>query len=266
MVQLAERLYGPLPGARWPRADAGAADDRRAPQERARCPLGVPNPPIARRLLPTAPTPQPRGAGPTILVVEPHPPLGEMLRDALRDEGYRPVLAASLPQAAARLHGERFDLVLADPLRPEHATTGQLTRPWSHLEALRALAGDSPIVICTAYSAWAFADYRRRGYRDLLLKPFTLHDLLATVRRTLAADDGGEAAPEGGASANHAAQSPGRSTPPPVTAPRLAPRARPGATGGRLGQVGLVSACGPVVRFAACPVCAGETWGEIALR
>ena len=221
MVQFGERLYGPLPGARWPCADAGAADDRRALQEQARSPMGVPRRPITRRLLPTTPAPQPRGAGPTILVIEPHPPLGEMIHDALRDEGYRPGLVASRSEAAARLNAERFDLVLADPLRPEHATTGQLTRPWSNLEAIRALAGDSPIVICTAYSAWAFTGYRHRGFRNLLLKPFTLHDLLAAVRRNLAADDRGEAASEGVSSANHAAQSPGRSTPAPATVPRL---------------------------------------------
>ncbi len=185
--------------------------------------MSAPQRPITRRLLPTTSAQQPGGAGQTILVVEPHPPLGEMIRDALRDEGYRPSLAASLPQAVAHLGAERFDLVLADPLRPEAATTGMLTHPWSHLEPLLALAGDTPIVICTAYSAWAFADYRRRGFRDLLLKPFTLHDLLATVRQNLAADDRGEAAPEGASSANHAAQSPGRSTPPPATVPRLTP-------------------------------------------
>ena len=48
-------------------------------------------------------------------------------------------------------------------------------------------------MICTAYSAWAYADYRRRGFRDLLLQPFTLDDLLATVRRTLAPADPGAA-------------------------------------------------------------------------
>ena len=79
--------------------------------------------------------------------------------------------------------------MLADPLRPEVVTTAALTHPWARLEPLLALAGETPVVICTAYSAWAFADYRRRGFRDLLLKPFTLRDLLATVHRNLAHED-----------------------------------------------------------------------------
>ena len=157
--------------------------------------MGAPRRPLTRRPLPTTVAPPPRGAGQAILVIEPHSPLGEMIGEALRDEGYRPVLVASVDQAAARLGAERFALVLADPLRPEPATTGALTQPWSHLEPILALAGEIPVVICTAYSAWAFADYRRRGFRDLLLKPFTLHDLLAAVRRNLAAEDRDAAAP-----------------------------------------------------------------------
>src|SRR5215216_6709409 len=95
--------------------------------------------PSARRPLPTSVAPRPeRGAGQAILVVEPHPPLGELIGDALRDEGYRPVLAVNMPQAAAQLVAERFALVLADPLRPEVATTEALTHPWSHLEPILA--------------------------------------------------------------------------------------------------------------------------------
>jgi CheY-like chemotaxis protein len=157
--------------------------------------MGAPRRPLPRRPLPT--TAAPRGAGQAILAIEPHPPLADLIGEALRDEGYRPVLAASLPEAVTHLGAERFALVLADPLRPEYASTGMLTRPWSHLERIQALAGDTPIVICTAYSAWAFADYRRRGFGDLLLKPFTLRDLLAAVRRNLAHENPGPAAPQG---------------------------------------------------------------------
>ena len=159
--------------------------------------MGAPRRPLPRRPLPTTAAPPPRGVGQAILVIEPHPPLGELIGDALRDEGYRPVLAASVHQAAARLDAERCALVLADPRRPEPATTGALTQPWSHLEPLLALAGATPVVICTAYSAWAFADYRRRGFRDLLLKPFTLRELLAAVRRSLTHEDPGPATPPG---------------------------------------------------------------------
>ena len=138
--------------------------------------------PGARRLLPTKPTPARRRQ--RILVVEDHPAAAEMLADFLGDEGYEVAVALGLTEAEARLASARFDLVLTDSLR--QSTTGLLRDRWSALERIRALAGGAPVVITTAYSPASFADYRERGFRDLLRKPFTLDELLATVRRHLA--------------------------------------------------------------------------------
>ena len=134
-----------------------------------------------RRLLPTKPTPH---RGQRVLVVEEHPPAAEMVADFLGDEGYAVTVALGLAEAADALAAARYDLVLCDSLRK--STTGLLTDRWGPLEQVRTLAGDTPVVVSTAYSPRFFADYRERGFTDLLPKPFRLDELLAVVRRHLA--------------------------------------------------------------------------------
>jgi CheY-like chemotaxis protein len=134
-----------------------------------------------RRLLPTRPMPPHR---PRVLVVEEHPPAAEMVADFLGDEGYAVTVALGLAEAADALAAARYDLVLADSLRK--STTGLLTDRWGPLERVHTLAGGTPVIVTTAYSPRFFADYRDRGFADLLPKPFRLDDLLAVVRRHLA--------------------------------------------------------------------------------
>ncbi len=134
-----------------------------------------------RRLLPTRSMPPRR---PRVLVVEEHPPAAEMMLDFLGDEGYAVTVALDLEQAADALAATRYDLVLADSLRK--STTGLLTDRWGPLERVHRLAGDTPVIVTTAYSPRFFADYRDRGFADILPKPFRLDDLLAVVRRHLA--------------------------------------------------------------------------------
>ena len=143
--------------------------------------MSTPRRPGGRRLLPTRPTP-PRRRG-RLLVVEDHPPAAEMVADFLGDEGYEVVAAVGLAAAEAALAAGRFDLVLCDSLRK--STTGLLTGRWAALERVLDLAGGAPVVVLTAYRPDYFADWRARGFADLLPKPFRLDELLATVRRHL---------------------------------------------------------------------------------
>ena len=143
--------------------------------------MSTPRRPGGHRLLPTRPTP-PRRRG-RILVVEDHPPAAGMVADFLGDEGYEVVAAVGLAAAEAALATGRFDLVLCDSLRK--STTGLLKDRWSALERVLDLAGSTPVVITTAYHPAYFADYRERGFADVLRQPYTLAELLATVRRQL---------------------------------------------------------------------------------
>lgn len=122
---------------------------------------------------------------PTILVVDDDPPILELVGEALRDEGFRVVLAATLKAATGALARTRFDLVLADPVGA--FTPGFAAGQWRSLEQLRAHAGDTPIVIFTAHGRNQFADYALRGFCDLVTKPFDLDCLAATLRRHIAA-------------------------------------------------------------------------------
>lgn len=119
----------------------------------------------------------------TLLIVEDDPAILELVRESLRAEGYRVAVAADFPAAAAALGRAQFDLVLADALGA--ATPDARANRWATLERLRDLAGSAAVVIFTAYSEGDFAGYRERGFSDLLLKPFDLDELLATVRRNL---------------------------------------------------------------------------------
>ena len=144
--------------------------------------MSRPRQPGARRLLPTRPTPPRRR--PRVLVVEDHPAAADMLVDVLGDEGYAVVAAVGLAAAEAALAAGRFDLVLCDSLR--RSTTGLLRERWAALERVLDLAGRAPVVVLTAYRPDFFADWRARGFAELLPKPFGLDELLATVRRHLA--------------------------------------------------------------------------------
>ncbi len=141
-----------------------------------------------RPLLPMKrPTPTSTG-GAGILLIEEYAELGELVAGYLRDEGCRVSVAAGLAEAEAYLLGAHFDLVLTDPFRL--GTTELGTDRWTSLRRIRELAGSTPIVICSPYSPADFGDYRARGFADLLRKPYSATDLLATVRRNLRSDEG----------------------------------------------------------------------------
>ena len=137
----------------------------------------------ARRPLPTRPVVE-RPAGPAILLADANPTLADLAARYLRAAGYRVTVAAGLAEAEALLAAARFALVLADPFRLGTSALG--TDRWTNLRRLGALAGATPVIVCSPYSADDFADYHRRGFADVLQKPYHPADLLAAVRRGLA--------------------------------------------------------------------------------
>jgi CheY-like chemotaxis protein len=123
-------------------------------------------------------------AGPAILLVDDNPTLAELAAGYLRGAGYRVTVTTGLAEAEALLAHGRFALVLADPFRLATSLLG--TDRWTNLRRLCALAGGTPVVICSPYGADDFADYRQRGFAALLQKPYRPADLLAAVHRVLA--------------------------------------------------------------------------------
>ena len=122
----------------------------------------------------------------SILIIDDDRSIRDLAFEALRDEGYRAVTLASHAEALQYLAAFRFGLILAD-------SPGALEAdPWPVLEAVKAAAGDSPVILFSAHRADYFADYRARGFAGLISKPFDLDQLLTTVAAVLT-DRGGMA-------------------------------------------------------------------------
>jgi two-component system response regulator RegX3 len=121
-----------------------------------------------------------------LLIVDDEQPILDLLGEMVLDEGFHATLVADLPSALAALERTPFDLVLADAL--VGFTGGFAIDQWSALEAIRDHAGTAGVIIFSAHSARQFADYRERGFRDFIAKPFDLDALIATLRYHLVAD------------------------------------------------------------------------------
>jgi DNA-binding response OmpR family regulator len=144
--------------------------------------------PLVRRLLEGAPD------GATVLVVDDESDTVDFIRDTLKAEGFRIVVAHDGRQALEVLQRRRPDLVLLDIMMPE----------LSGFEVLEALAGDPktasiPVVVLTARGDDADAQRGLAlGARRYMSKPFDVRDLIAEVQRQVgtrgAEEKGGRAA------------------------------------------------------------------------
>lgn len=117
-----------------------------------------------------------------ILLVEDDAGVGELIADILGGEGYRITVAPTERAALAALAAARYDLVLSDALADLELGEGR----WAAVGRIRAAAGPTPVVICTAHHPRHFADFAARGFSGLIRKPFDLDDLVAPVARLIA--------------------------------------------------------------------------------
>ena len=123
----------------------------------------------------------PSSAAPSILVVDDTPLNAKLLADLLGAKGYRPVTAASGPEALQKLADEKPDLVLLDVMMPG----------MSGYEVCAAIRADPahamlPVVLVTALDP---ASERVKGLEagadDFLSKPVAQAELLARVKSLL---------------------------------------------------------------------------------
>ncbi len=117
----------------------------------------------------------------TILVLEDDLTLQELLCEVLQDEGYHVVAADTLPALLGTVPPQA-DLLITD-LLVDFQTVG--------LQAIedvrRATRANLPALICTAAHQQAdeLQPHIARLQADLLHKPFTIDDLVASVSRAL---------------------------------------------------------------------------------
>jgi PAS domain S-box-containing protein len=120
------------------------------------------------------------GGNETVLLVEDNITVLEITRDALRKKGYH-VLVATDGNEAVRLaqeHAASIDLLLTDLVLPGLSGENIAIR-------LRAKHPSLKVVISSGYSANAFALNRNFIHDGFLAKPYTLDELMRTVRKAL---------------------------------------------------------------------------------
>jgi CheY-like chemotaxis protein len=122
----------------------------------------------------------PRGTE-RILLVDDEKPLVEIATAMLRRLGYEitPVNGSMEALEIFRARSDDFHMVITDQTMP-HMTGDTLAQ-----EILR-IRPDMPIILCTGFSELVTEERAKEiGIRELILKPFVMHELAATVRKVL---------------------------------------------------------------------------------
>lgn len=116
----------------------------------------------------------------TILAVDDEFGIPELIEFALQDEGYRVVTATNGRQGLERLAEEPVvDLVLLDFMMPVLDGPGML-------EAMRDGARrDVPVIFMSSVDEAAVRERCGNTFQGFLLKPFSLAELSAAVRKVL---------------------------------------------------------------------------------
>ncbi len=120
-----------------------------------------------------------RGHGERILFVDDEPVLAMLGERFLTRLGYTPVIQTDSRAALAHFQDQPFDVVVTDLTMPHLGGIEFARRVWE-------LRPGTRIILTTGYSATLDSQRARDlGFRDLLLKPYTVHGLGDTLQRAL---------------------------------------------------------------------------------
>jgi len=121
-----------------------------------------------------------------VLIVDDDREMRRVLAEFLEGEGFEVAQAADAAQTLERIQEVRCDVVVLDKNLPD----------WSGVDILptvRTLVPGTPVVVITAFGdARTHDEAFTRGAYDLLLKPFSLDDLLEVLQRALDHSNGGQ--------------------------------------------------------------------------
>lgn len=113
-----------------------------------------------------------------VVVVEDDKPIGELLAGVINDEeGYRAIHLTRPTEALHALEQVQPDLLVLDVGLPGMSGLELYDRLHQD-ERLRSV----PVIFETAVSAEHRAEFRKRGIRKVLQKPFDLNELIADVK------------------------------------------------------------------------------------
>ena len=117
----------------------------------------------------------------TILIVDDEEDTLHLLRERLKEEGYRTMEASSGKEAIEKATNAAPDLILLDIMMPE--VTG-----WDVMERLREQEGTASIPVVVLSAASAESD-KQKGYRmgikNYLTKPVEIKDLILEIRKVV---------------------------------------------------------------------------------
>jgi CheY-like chemotaxis protein len=117
--------------------------------------------------------------GSRILIVDDEEIIHDSLKRTLGRQGHRVDAVFGAPEALERLSSREYDLVITDLMMPD-VNGIQL------LQSMRAKGHEVPVLMITGYPTIRTAlEALRLGAVDYLSKPFTRHELLGPVNRTL---------------------------------------------------------------------------------
>jgi DNA-binding response OmpR family regulator len=116
-----------------------------------------------------------------ILVVEDEEVISNICRAALENEGFDVDTAADCRLAQKMINGNHYDLCLLDILIPE--MSGRHLYQWL-LETHSQLA--EKVVFCTGLAIEGnIKNFLKKSGRPLLLKPFSLDELISIIQKAL---------------------------------------------------------------------------------
>ncbi|MEI6648505.1 MAG: response regulator transcription factor [Actinomycetes bacterium] len=115
----------------------------------------------------------------TILVVDDDEGTRELLRDALRMNGYTAIVASDGQKALTEIRNQKIDLVIADINMPR-------MDGFTMLEKMRAADDQTPVLMLSARNDRDDISHGlRTGADDYLVKPFGLEELILRVAAIL---------------------------------------------------------------------------------
>lgn len=118
-----------------------------------------------------------------IMVVDDDPIVLSSCERVLRAEGFAVVLACRAADALAKARAENVDLMLVDVKMPHHDG-------WWFIRQAREQGLSVPVVVITGYPVPdVVAEAAALGAAELVAKPFTPDELVASVRRALAKEE-----------------------------------------------------------------------------
>ncbi|MCL5264725.1 MAG: response regulator [Chloroflexi bacterium] len=116
-----------------------------------------------------------------ILVVDPDRFSLALLTQILELEGYEASAAHSLAEATTLLSNSHFDLFITEAL----CQSKPLDFDPSFLTKIRALVGDTPVILISTYASSGMVRRGDFGLADVVPKPFDIDDLVRKVNRVL---------------------------------------------------------------------------------